>query len=218
MPDNKFAEDLDALMQRICSGKDDLLAERLTRVKSRLVELNRQNLVKVNHSIMELLCAKPLILKGYDVEVESSITDLLVCDLLGTKGDGRAIVEIETGFVPPEHALDPGSYVRARVVSKIARYSAFCEKFSLGTPPLSVLSVPAFFEKPARHRERDEIEEAKALCDRYYRDPPVELRDIQRANLHSIFLIDVDRGHVREVDVETYLASYVKDWIQPTAT
>jgi len=217
MPDDKFAEDLDALLQRICSDKDGLLADRLAKVKSRLMELNKQNLVKINHSIMELLCAKPLILKGYDVEAESSITDLLVCDLLGTKGDGRAIVEIETGFIPPEHALDPGSYCQARVVSKIARYSAFCEKFSLGTPPLSILPIPAFFEKPARHREMDEIEAAKTLCDRYYRNPPVELGEIRRANLHSIFLIDVDRGHVREIDTETYLTSYVKNWIQPVA-
>jgi len=214
MSNEEFADDLDALLQRICSSQDTSLADRLARLKARLVELNRRNLVKINHSVMELLCAKPLILKGYDVEVEQAITDLLVGDLLGTKADGRMIVEVETGFVPPEHALDPTTYSRARVISKVARYSAFCDKFSLGVPPLSILPIPAFFEKPPRYRETNEIRDAKALCDRYYRNPPLELEEIRRARLHSIFLIDVDRAYVREVDVETYLASSVKDWAQ----
>jgi hypothetical protein len=218
MPDDKFAEDLDALMRRICPDQDGLLADKLAKVKSRLVELNRQNLVKINHSVMELLCAKPLILKGYDVEAECGITDLLVCDLLGRKGDGRAIVEIETGFIPPEHALDPGSYYEARVISKVARYSAYCEKFSLGTPPLSILPIPAFFEKPARLRDMGEINAAKALCDRYYRNPPIELAEIRQASLHSVFLIDVDRGHVRELDIETYLASHLRNRIEISHT
>jgi len=215
MSGEKFSEDLDALLQKISSTHDNSVIGDLSRVRSRLVELNRENLVKINHSIMELLCAKLLVLKGYDVEVEHRVSDLLVCDLLGTKGDGRAIVEIETGFVPPEHALDPGSYYRARVISKIARYSAFCEKFSLGTPPLSILPVPAFFEKPPRYRETSEIDEAKALCDQYYKNPAVGLPEIRRARLHSIFLIDVDKCDVREVDLETYFASSVRDRAEP---
>jgi hypothetical protein len=30
----------------------------------------------------------------------------LVCDLFAKKGDGDTIIEIETGFTPPDHALD----------------------------------------------------------------------------------------------------------------
>ena len=48
------------------------------------------------------------------------MTDILVCDVFATKGDGEAIVEIETGFTPPEHALDPTSYYVARIASKIS--------------------------------------------------------------------------------------------------
>ena len=61
------------------------------------------------------------------------------------------------------------------MVSKIARYSAFCEKFSLGIPPLSILPIAAFFERPPRCRETGEIGEAKALCDRYFRNLPIQL-------------------------------------------
>ena len=54
---------------------------------------------------MELVCAKHLIEFGYTVDVEDWF-DILVCDVFASKGDGEAIVEIETGFIPPEHALD----------------------------------------------------------------------------------------------------------------
>ncbi len=37
----------------------------------------------------------------------------LRCDIMGTGGD-RVIVEVKTGFVPTDHALDPGSFCRAR--------------------------------------------------------------------------------------------------------
>ena len=56
------------------------------------------------------------------------ISDILVCDLFGKKGEGTAIIEIETGFTPPEHALDTVDYYTARIVSKIARYSKYCGK------------------------------------------------------------------------------------------
>jgi len=174
--------------------------------------MHKQNLVKINHSAMEVICAKHLILKGYEVDVEHSVSGTLVCDLFGVKGEGRAVVEIETGFVPPEHALDPTSYYSARVASKIARYSTFADKFSLSSPLYQVLPIPSLLLKPPRMREIEEIEEAKALCDRYYRNPPITLEEIAVARVHSIFLIDVDSGYVREFDPETYGESVLACW------
>ena len=57
-----------------------------------------RNLVKINHSAMELVCAKHLIRYGYKVDVEKQLTDILICDVYAEKGDGAAIVEIETGL------------------------------------------------------------------------------------------------------------------------
>ena len=55
---------------------------------------------------MELVCARHLIKYGYAVDVER-LNEILICDLYATKGEGEAIVEIETGFIPPEHAGSP---------------------------------------------------------------------------------------------------------------
>lgn len=212
MDNEKFGIDLDSLLSRLFPDRSDPAFGKLDAIKAKLVEMHKQNLVKINHSAMEVICAKHLILKGYEVDVEHSVGGTLVCDLFGVKGEGRAVVEIETGFVPPEHALDPTSYYSARVASKVARYSTFADKFSLSSPLYQVLPIPSLLLKPPRMREIEEIEEAKSLCDRYYRNPPITLEEIAVARVHSIFLIDVDSGYVREFDPETYGESVLACW------
>jgi len=212
MDDEKFGADLDSLLSKLVPDRSDSAFSKLDAIRAKLVEMHRQNLVKINHSAMEVICAKHLILKGYEVDVEHPVNGVLVCDLFGVKGDGRAVVEIETGFVPPEHALDPTSYYSARVASKIARYSMFADKFSLGSPLYQVLPIPALFLKPPRLRKLEEIEEAKRLCDRYYRNPPIALEEIAAARVHSVFLIDVDSGYMREFDPETYREFVLACW------
>ena len=105
----------------------------------------KKNLVKINHSILELICASTLISRGYSVDVEKDITDILVCDIFAKKGGGNTIIEIETGFTPPEHAMDTIDYFSARIMSKIARYSQHCSKFSLATPVVGLLPISQNF-------------------------------------------------------------------------
>ena len=204
MGDEKFESDLGSLLSRLLPDEKDLAFEKLDAIKAKLVEMHTQNLVKINHSAMEIICAKDLILRGYDVDVEHGLEEALVCDLLGTKGGGRAIIEIETGFVPPEHALDPTAFCSAKIASKIARYSRFADKFSLASPLYQVLPIPSLFLKPPRVREQEEVAEIKGLCDRYYDNPPIALKAIATGRLHSLFFIDVDKGTLREVDPEAY--------------
>ena len=160
--------------------------------------------MKINHSVMELVCAKHLIEFGYTVDVERRLTDILVCDVFASKGDGEAIVEIETGFIPPEHALDPTAYYVARIASKISRYSKHANKFVLATTPVSILPIPNLFRFPVRARRSDEIQKLKLVCDNYYKDPPIEVDDILNGRLHMIYIIDIDEGKIQEMDVETY--------------
>ena len=212
MSDDKFGIDLDALISRLIRDRDSSAFIKLDAVRAKLVDMHSQGLVKINHSAMEIICAKELILKGYDVDVEHRLAESAVCDLLGIKGDGRAVIEIETGFVPPEHALDPTAYCSARIASKIARYSRFADKFSLASPLYQVLPVPPLFLKPPRVRNREEVEEMKKLCDRYYDNPPIVREEIATGRVHSIFFIDVDWGTLREVDPETYADLLLPTW------
>ena len=186
------------------AGEPEEVVERMNFVKNRLVELYMRNLVKINHSAMELVCAKHLIRYGYKVDVEKQLTDILICDVYAEKGEGAAIVEIETGFIPPEHTLDPLSYYVARIASKIARYSKHANQFVLATPPVSILPIPALFRRPPRDRRPSEIKKVKVLCDKYYKNPPVTEDEILNGRLHITYIINIDAGKVVEMDIDSY--------------
>lgn len=212
----RFTTDVTNLADKMTTGEPAEIMKRMDFVKFRLIELYKRNIVKINHSAMELVCARHLIRYGYAVDVERQLNDILICDLYATKGDGEAIVEIETGFIPPEHALDPLSYYSARVASKIARYSKFANQFVLATPPVSVLPIPRIFRRPPRDRAREDIIQVKELCDSFYRNPPVSFSEILNSHLHMVYIINVDQGKVTEMDVDSYFDA-VEGMITSTA-
>jgi hypothetical protein len=213
----RFEQDLSNLMLKLTNSMDREEEIKLNELRDWLLKLQKENVVKINHSVMELVCAKYLIQKGYNVQLEYRLNDLLTCDLYSTKGYGNLIVEIETGFIPPEHALDPLTYLSARLASKIIRYSSFAGKFALGVPPHYVLSFPNALAKPPRKRSLTEVAYVKKLCDLYYHKPPVTKEDILNARIQEIYIIDVDRGKVLEIDPEAYMkrAPHKEFFIQP---
>ena len=201
---NKFDRDLEILSAKLNQDIDVESKNKLEILKDKLIQMHEENVVKINHSVMEMVCAKHLILKGYEIDIERPI-DGLVCDLYGTKGLGSHIVEIETGFIPPSHALDPANYRKSRIASKIIRYGNHSEKFGLGVPPYYLLQIPEILVKPPRARKKEDLKYLKTLCDLYYKHPPVTFDEIRNARIHTIYIIDVDNAAVREVDPVTYL-------------
>ena len=201
----KFRKDVDEMTKKLSENLDDTQTSKLNSVCQQLIQMYKKNLVKINHSILELICANNLISRGYAVEVEKDISEILVCDIFGKKGGGDTIIEIETGFTPPEHAMDTIDYFSARIMSKIARYSKHCSKFSLATPAVGLLPIAKIFLLPPNARKKEEIQKIKDLCDRYYKNPPVEYDDILNAHLHSIFLINIDKGFAKELDPQGYV-------------
>ena len=212
-----FERDLRFLVAKLVDGMDEGAAKKLDVLRDKLVDLHDENVVKINHSVMELVCAKHLILKGYDVDVEHPIDKKVICDLYGVKGYGTLIVEVETGFVPPEHALDPLTYCKARITSKIARYSNYADKFGLGIPPHYWVQILPALSKPPKYRREEELREIKYLCDLYYKNPPVSLEEIMNARLHAIYIINVDGGAVDELSPDMYLeaTSLWSNWSNP---
>ena len=201
----RFRADLYELADRACSDDGQEVRSKVFGVADILVKLYRKNLVKINHSALELVCARSLVDAGYSVKVEHRLDRALICDVIGTRGDGPLIVEIETGFIPPEAALEPSAYARSRIASKVARYSRFAGKFALGTTPSYVLDLPEFFVKPPRERSLTEAERIKALTDVRYNKPPISIEELMHARVHMIFVIDVDSASTQEVDPETYV-------------
>src|SRR3990172_10560914 len=211
----RFEQDLSTLMLRLATGMEKEPETKLNNLREWLVKLQKENVVKINHSVMELVCAKYLIQKGYEVQIEYPLNETLTCDLYGIKGMGNLVVEVETGYIPPENALAPLTYTTARLASKIIRYSSFAGKFALGVPPHYILPFPRALAKPPRNRSDQEIEQIKNLCDAYYQKPPVTLEEIRNARIQEIYNIDVDRAKVQEIDPEAYLRRAIQKGVVP---
>jgi hypothetical protein len=201
----KFENDILTLISRLTSDTTKPVENKLNILKDWLLKLQKENVVKINHSVMELVCAKYLVERDYEVLLEYPLNEILTCDLYAVKGLGNLIVEVETGFIPPENALAPLTYTSARLASKIIRYSSFAGKFALGVPPHYILPFPHVLAKPPRNRTEQEIAQIKKLVDAYYQKPPVTVEEIRNARIQEIYIIDVDRLKVQEIDPEAYL-------------
>ncbi|AGK60576.1 hypothetical protein Asulf_00555 [Archaeoglobus sulfaticallidus PM70-1] len=198
-----FIKDLNELVEKISDDLEEEQKSEILRLRDNLVELKERKIVNTAHSVMELIVARHLLDKGYSVDVEYNLNSIS-CDVYGEKGLGNIIVEIETGFVPPFHALDPQRYLRARISSKIARYSHYCSKFVIGVPQHYLMPVDEIFLLPPRKRKLSELKRVKSLCDIYYSNPPVTINEVKNARLHSIYILDVDNASLTELDPETY--------------
>ena len=89
----KFEQDLTVLLKRLTKDTAPEEEKKLNVLKDWLIKLQSENVVKINHSVMELVCAKYLIQKGYEVQLEYPLSELLTCDLYAIKGLGNEIVE-----------------------------------------------------------------------------------------------------------------------------
>ena len=201
----KFRDDVYTITEKLSKNLNEKDRPKLNYVRQRLIDMYQENLVKINHSVLELICASNLISNGYLVDVEKKLSDILVCDVFATKGDGTIIIEIETGFTPPEHALDTVDYYAARIMSKTARYSQYCSKFALATPVIGLLPISKLFTTSPTARTKEQIEQIKFFCDKFYKNPPINYDDIQNARLHSVYLIHVDKCFAKELDPQSYL-------------
>ena len=201
----KFRDDVFKITNQLSERLTVEQIKKLSFVRERLVELYQQNLVKINHSVLEIICASELIRHGYVVNVEERLSDILVCDIFATKGDGSIIIEIETGFTPPAHALNTVDYYAARIMSKIARYSKYCSKFCLATPVVGVLPIPSIFLIPPLARNLNDVKKNQVICNRFYKNPAIEFDSILNAHLHSIYLINTDKVFAKQLDPQNYV-------------
>ena len=201
----KFRDDVYKITDQLSERLNDEQIKKLSFVRGRLVELYQQNLVKINHSVLEIICASELIRHGYVVNVEERLSDILACDIFATKGDGSLIIEIETGFTPPVHALNTVDYYAARIMSKIARYSKYCSKFCLATPVVGILPIPSIFLIPPSVRNLNDVKKNQVICNRFYKNPAIEFDSILNAHLHSIYLINTDKMFAKQLDPQNYV-------------
>ncbi len=205
-----LSEDIDAVVSRLAEGLEGGARVRLEQLGSRLKELALRKVVSSNHTVMELVVASHLLSKGYEVDVEHVLAPDLVCDVYASLNGESLIVEVETGFVPPENSTDPVAYRLARELSKVARYSRYSDYFAMAVPPFHILQLPYIIFLPPEERARWGIEYFKRLVDAYYRKPPVKLEELLEAKLHYVYVVLVDTLKLIELTAREYFVTFIE--------
>jgi len=132
---NHFRADLDEVMGKIKPKVEEDEYAQLRILRDQLFSYQRANQVKINHSVMELICAKHLIQSGFNVELEHMI-DKVSCDVFGTKGFGTALVEVDIMQIPPALTKPP----RFRTDEEIAAIKKLCDLYYT-SPPVSIEEI-----------------------------------------------------------------------------
>ena len=70
----KFQDDVYAITELLSEQLDSKNVPKLNFVRQKLIDMYKKNLVKINHSVLELICASELIAHGYFVDVEKSVS------------------------------------------------------------------------------------------------------------------------------------------------
>jgi hypothetical protein len=72
---NTVTEQLSSNLEKNSSNLEKKDWPKLNFVRDQLIEMYKKNLVKINHSVLELICAANLIANGYAVNVEKHVSE-----------------------------------------------------------------------------------------------------------------------------------------------
>jgi len=160
--------------------------------------------ISLNHALAEVVIAHYLRAQGFKhVDVEHNIAPRIVCDVYGELERGKLCVEIEYGFVPPEYATEPNSYLRARIAKKIATISQHVDILAFAIPPHYIPPIPLILLRPpcTRSRSRRGLSDLISLIKRFYPDSDIEATEkiLTRAEIGFFLIVDIDRGKVAKL-------------------
>ncbi|MFP3190601.1 MAG: hypothetical protein RXR31_04600 [Thermoproteota archaeon] len=201
---NKFLLELEELYLKNSEQLEDPYKDIFRQLIDKAIQLYLRQLVKSNHTMMELILALHFLKRKKVVDIEKELGDLIADVLVLNNGKYEELIEIETGFVPPEYSADPVSYRFAREVSKVARYCKYSDFFSLACPPFHLLQVPEIFLKAPKERDEAELKEIKKILDVYYKALPIEIDDLRNAKIDYIYIINVDNLKVKRLTLNEY--------------
>lgn len=202
---NKFLLELEDFYSKYSTKLSEKSRENFKQLIDKIIQLYLRQLIKSNHTMMELILAFEFLKEGKNVEIEKEIGNVIADVLVIDNNEYEELIEIETGFVPPEYSADPVTYRFTREVSKVARYCKYTKYFSIACPPYHILQLPEILLKPSHEREEEELKRIKKVLDSYYKAPPIEIDELRNAKLDFVYIINVDNVSVKKLSLKEYI-------------
>ncbi len=207
---------------------DDLIKDMTTTKKikenndGKVREVNGGKGGSVSHYEHSMLVAKHLRDKGYHNikanefiprKIDGEFREALHPDIVAHNG-GISIVEVEMNRYRRKRDVTREEQGFARFVGKIARYSAICNDMVLAYPAKdfnilffdNTFDIPLvkYFVKPPSERSDKEISMLKELVDKHYTQPKLEPELLRYAHLDGIYLTNMWKLEVEEVDLNLF--------------
>jgi hypothetical protein len=132
------------------------------------LEVSRGGIARY-HAMLQFLVALDLHRRGFDVSVEEPVDGGFKADVYAEGPTGRVIVEIETGYVPPDRMYELEGFLEAKVAFKAVAYSFYTDLFVVATPSHMSLSIPEELLKPIESRSVEDVIAIRELALRYDR-------------------------------------------------
>ncbi len=130
------------------------------------LEVSRGGIARY-HAILQFIVALDLYKRGFDVSVEEPVDGGFKADVYAECPTGRVIVEIETGYIPPDRIHGLEEFLDAKIAFKAIAYSIYADLFILATPSHIRLPIPQELLKPIELREAEDITIIRELALRY---------------------------------------------------
>lgn len=147
------------------------------------LEVSRGGIAKY-HALLQFIIALDLYRRGFDVSVEEPVDGGLKADVYAESPEGRVIVEVETGYVPPDRIYSLEDFLRFKIAFKAIAYSAHADLFIVATPSHITLPIPHELLKPIEDRDPLDVAKIKSLAMGY--DRARASRIIWRAHLSRV--------------------------------
>jgi len=130
------------------------------------LEVSRGGIARY-HAMLQFLVALDLHRRGFDVSVEEPVDGGFKADVYAESPMGRVIVEVETGYVPPDRMYELEGFLEAKIAFKAVAYSAYTDLFIVATPSHMSLSIPGELLKPIESRDVRDVIAIRELALRY---------------------------------------------------
>jgi hypothetical protein len=175
-----FRAELERMLESTITSNFNGLSEVLDKLD---FEVSRGGIARY-HAILQFIVALDLHRRGFDVSVEEPVDGVFKADVYAESPLGRVIVEVETGYVPPDRIHSLEEFLEAKMVFKAVAYSAYTDVFMIATPNHIKMPVPRELLIPVEDRDESDIMAIRELALRY--DKSKASRILWRAHLSRL--------------------------------
>ena len=197
---DKVTRDFEIIYEKVssCYGNSSSLEE----IYRKLLGLSKIGVLNINHSVLQLILSGYLLSKGFRVYVEVEVQGG-VMDIYAIKGKDIGI-EVETGYVPPNNAIDPEEFLMGRLSLKTVKYSNIVSEFYIAVPSFYIPPIPRELLLDPNERSEEEVRNIMRLIRKYSKTPDITINDVKTSKINGIITINTKDMKINIIDNKNF--------------